>query len=182
MIWVVKVLLLVVVAVATAFADWTRLSFDSKGGGEDRPTAQPLRYFIKYPSLHDVSGDFCYLCTEKQRRAAAKKEIVRADVLFLGRFNGRAVYDILYYFDNDPKPAWKSLVVEKGRGKFGEVLQVHEVSAAGAGIIHSKPITAGAEQLICSRDNCDRPGCCEACFRIERTDPYRVDVPPSEEH
>jgi hypothetical protein len=88
--------------------------------------------------MHDVSGDFCYLCTERQRLAAAKKERVRTDVLFLGRFSGWAVYDILYYFDDNQKPSWKSLIVERGNGKYGEILQVHEVSGGAGGIFHSR--------------------------------------------
>ena len=173
-----KTLLLTVLMIAPAFADWTRVCFDGKGGGEDKPAPQPFRYFTQLPSLHDVSGDFCYLCTETQRRSAAKKEKVKADVRFLGRFSGRAVYDILYYFDNRQKPSWKSLIVQRDRGAYSEILQVHQISLEG--ISHSRLTMLGDEQLICARDNCDRSGCSGACFRIERTEVYRVDIPPSE--
>jgi hypothetical protein len=39
--------------------------------------------------------------------------------------NNREIYDILYYFDDEEEPRWKSLIVESGVNRYGEILQVH---------------------------------------------------------
>jgi hypothetical protein len=118
------------------------------------------------------------LCSDERKLAAAKKQKVRADVLFLGRVNGRAVYDILYYFNDDPKPNWKSLVVQRSGDRYGEVLQVHDYTREG--IHHSTLVKEGDQQLIYAVDNCDRSGCSSVCFRIDRDGPVFVDIPPSD--
>lgn len=105
-----------------AFANWSRTIISGKVLEDDKPQSETLQYFTQYPSLHDARGDFCYLCTEEQR-LAAKKEKVRSDVSFLGRVNGREVYDILYFFDDEEQPRWKSLIVESGVNRYGEILQ-----------------------------------------------------------
>jgi hypothetical protein len=123
---------------------------DPKGGGEDRPRPQTLRYFTEYPSLHDAS-DWCYDCTEEQRKSKAHKERTRSEVRFLGRLNGRKVYDILYYFDDEKEPRWKSLIVQLKRDLYGEVLQVHIVSPTD-GVRHSMLVRGENSPLVCVRE------------------------------
>lgn len=159
-----------------AFANWTRTVSSGKGADDDKPQPQTLQYFIQYPSLHDASGDFCYLCTEEQRLAAAKKERVRSDVSFLGRVNGREVYDILYYFDDEEGPRWKSLIVESEVNRYGEILQVHPVVES---VRHSELDKVGREQLVHAIDDCQRLGCSETFYRIGHDGPVRVAAPVS---
>jgi hypothetical protein len=118
------------------------------------------------------------LCTEDQRLAAAKKERVRADVSFLGRVNGRGIYDILYYFDDEEEPRWKSLIVESGGNRYGEILQVHPVLVTDR-VRHSELVKAGKEQLVHAIDDCQRLGCVERFYRIGPDGPVRVSEPAS---
>jgi len=108
-----------------SYADWTRLVVSPKGGLFDEPEAETLDYFTRYPSLHDNGGDFCYLCTEARRLEAAKNQKVRIDPKFLGRIKGRAIYSLLYYFDGDPDPSWRTLLVQKQADMYMEILQTH---------------------------------------------------------
>jgi hypothetical protein len=154
---------------AFGVVDWTRIAYDPKGGGEDKPAPHTLSYFTQYPSLHDTY-EYCSGCTAEQTQAAARKDRVRSDVRLLGRWNGRSVYDILYYFDDENEPRWKSLIVQKSSGLYGEILQVHMVNPPDP-IRHSYVVRKG---LVCARDNCDRTGCIAPCFRIDAEGPVYV--------
>jgi len=171
-----RIWLLALIVGIPAFANWTRTVSSGKGNHEDKPQPETLQYFIQFPSLHDASGDFCYLCTEDQRLAAAKKEKGRADVSFLGRVNGREIYDILYYFDDEEEPRWKSLIVERGLNRYGEILQIHP-GTGGQRVRHSELDKVGKEQLVHAIDNCERLGCIESFYRIGPDGPVRVPAP-----
>jgi hypothetical protein len=117
------------------------------------------------------------ICVPKtQRLAAAKKENVRADFSFLGRVNGRATYDILYYFDDEEEPRWKALIVERAPNRYGEILQVHPVTGK---VRHSTLINLGKEQLVYAIDDCERFGCMEKFYRIGPDGPVQAAGPVS---
>ena len=163
-----------------SYADWTRLVVSPKGGLFDEPEAETLDYFTRYPSLHDNGGDFCYLCTESQRFEAAKKQNVKVDKKFLGRIRGRAIYSLLYYFDDDPDPSWETLLVQKQGDMHGEVLQIHPTypSSITGGLKHPELIKVRNEQLIHSVSDCYRRYCREFYFRIGTDGPVSLLAPP----
>jgi hypothetical protein len=144
----------------------------TQGRWRGQAGSHPLQYFTQYPSLHDAY-EYCYGCTSEETQAAARKDRVRSDVRLLGRWNGRSVYDIFYYFDDEKEPRWKSLIVQRRGGLYSEILQVHQVNPPDP-IRHSQVVRKGTSQLLCASDNCDRSGCIAPCFRIDAEGPVYV--------
>lgn len=170
-----KVLLLILCFALTANAQWPRVVITPKGGQVDAPPSQPLKYFTELPWLRDEGGEFCYLCTPEERLAQAKAAVARADVQFvakIGRFN---VYDIFYYFADDPTPGWKSIVVQTGADRYQEIY--HDQPNEGIPI-HSFVVRAGKEPLLCVVDNVFRWDEQEDCFWFSATGAVRVDFSP----
>jgi hypothetical protein len=171
----VKPLLLAVLIAGPALAEWPRLVITAKENRVDKPEAHTLAYFTEYPWLRDENGDFCYLCTEPQRRAKAKEEKARAEVRQVEELNHSTVFDVFYYFGEDTRPAWKSTIVQTGPDLYREIY--HDQPNEG----QPNPsflVKAGNEALLCVRDNVYRSDAEEDCFWFATSGVVRLDFTP----
>jgi hypothetical protein len=101
---------------------WKRHVITAKLDRFDAPEPHPLTFFTRYPSLLDEDGDFCYLCAEPQKLAAAKlaKQPV-AEVHFVGVINVFGIYDVFYRFHTEGAVDWKSILVKTGTNLYREI-------------------------------------------------------------
>ncbi|MBI2686478.1 MAG: hypothetical protein HYX27_09200 [Acidobacteria bacterium] len=170
-----KPLLLVVLMAAPSFAGWPRSVITPKGDRVDKPKAHDLEYFTAYPSLRDEDGGFCYLCAEEKRLEEAKKEKARAEVRRIGKLSGFTAFDVFYYFGEDPRPAWKSIIVQTGPDLYQEIY--HDQPNEG----QPNPsfiVKAGNAALLCVADNVYRWDAEEDCFWFGPTGVVRLDFSP----
>jgi hypothetical protein len=171
----VKPLLLALLMAAPSVAEWPRFVITPKGDRVDKPEAHDLKYFTEHPSLRDESGDFCYLCTEEQRLAEAKKDKAKAEVRKIGKLSRFTAFDVFHYFGEDPRPAWKSIIVQTGSDLYQEIYhdQPHEGQPNPSFIVK-----AGKELLLCVADNVYKWDAEEDCFWLGTKGVVRLDFSP----
>jgi hypothetical protein len=119
----------------------------------DKPGTHSLSYFTKYPGLRDVDGDFCLGCSPEKKLAAAKAQKARTEVKLVGTIQGLAIYDVLYFFDDEPEPQWKSILVRTGPNRYREIWHYQKIQG---GIWPSFLVKAGNQTLLGLDDHCYR--------------------------
>ena len=171
----VRLFLLLVWFALAANADWPRMVITPKGADVDTPAAQPLKYFTEFPWLRDEDGDFCYLCKPEERLARAKAEKARADVKLVGKIGRFTVYHIFYYFGEDERPGWKSIIVQTGPNAYREIYhdQPNEGQPNPSFLVH-----AAKEPVLCVVDNVYRSDVEEHCFWFNGVGVVRIDFAP----
>jgi hypothetical protein len=116
-----KFILLLVAVVLPVAAEWDRQIITPKGVRMDTPKPHPLSYFTRYPGLRDEDNDLCYLCPPEKRLAEAKQRKARGEVRLVGKIRGYSIYDVLYFFDEEPLPRWKSILVRTQPNQYREI-------------------------------------------------------------
>jgi len=172
----VKTLLLALLLALPAAAQWQRLVITQKDLWTDRPEPHALDYFTKYPLLRDESGDFCYLCSSEKRLEEARKAKARAEVRVVGKLNGNTAYDVFYYFEDEQKPAWKSIIIQTGPDSYREIY--HDQPNEGEPV-PSFIVSAGNDPLVCVLDNVYRLDAEDDCFWPEANGIVRLDFKPA---
>lgn len=105
-----KLILLTIAVILPLTAGWERKVLTAKGDRIDTPQHHPLSYFTRYPLLRDEDG-FCFVCSPGKRLLLARQKKVRTEVRVIGVIRGFSIYDVLYFFDGEKRPGWKSILV-----------------------------------------------------------------------
>jgi hypothetical protein len=147
-----------------------------KGGWTDTATPHPLEYFTNDPFPRDDGNDFCIACTLEDKATIHLKKKSSSKVQPVGTLEGFKIYDVFYYFDDDPRIAWKSLLVESKRNQFIEIYHLQPTQATiGASFI----IQAGGATLLSTKDPIPGTGAFsyETYWEFDKTTgPVRVDI------
>ena len=156
-------------------AGWERQVITATGIRQDTPAQHQRSYFTRYPSLRDETGAFCPLCSPEKRLALARRQKEKAQVRLVGSIGTFSVYDVLYFFDDDPKPEWKSLLVRTELEAYREIW--HYQSNEGE-IYPSFLVHTGDQTLLGLKDDCYRQDIIEQYFSLGSEFPVRVDLNP----
>jgi hypothetical protein len=122
-------LLLVLACATCADAQWKRWVISANRDWFDTATPHPLEYFINDPFLRDDGGDFCTRCTPEDKATIHLTRKGSAKVQPVGTLEGFKIYDVFYYFDDEPKIAWKSILVEVKPSQFIEIYHLQPTLA-----------------------------------------------------
>jgi hypothetical protein len=139
--------ILAVLLVIPAAAEWRRHVLTAKDGWFDTPQPHPLAYFVRDPFLRDDGNDFCISCTPGEKATLYLKIKSRTDVQRIGVLNGFALYDVLYYFGESDSPDWKAVLVKVGPDQYREIFHVQRTQV-DEHVGPSRFVNAGQEQLL----------------------------------
>jgi hypothetical protein len=170
-----KLILLSILWVLPLAADWQRLVLTGKGERFDTPQPHSLSYFTQYPSLRDEDGDFCSGCAPEKRLALAKQQKERAQVRLAGIVRGFAIYDVLYFFGEDKKAGWKSILIRTQPGQYREIFHYQRNEG---GIWPSYLVKAGTETLLGLQDDCYKQQTIQEYYWFGGAAPARIDFKP----
>jgi len=169
----VRSFLWVLLLAAPAAAEWPRLVIYEKGTRVDRPESHPLRAFTEYP-WRTLSGDICYPCSP-ENLAWARAQKARTDLRSIGTVNGFPVYDLFYYWHEEPRPGMKSILVQTGVDTYREIY--HDEPNEGDPL-PSFLVSAGSDTLLCLKDNVYRSDVEDDCFWFGKDGVVMLDFTP----
>jgi hypothetical protein len=170
-----KFLLLLVVMAIPSAAEWERRVITPKGERMDTPKPHPLSYFTRYPWLRDEDDELCFPCPPEKKLAAAKQKKARGDVRLVGRIHDFTIYDVLYFFDENAAPDWKSILVSKEPDKYHEIWHYQRNEG---GVWPSFLVNVGQDTLLGLEDDCYRQEVLQEYFWFSEDGPVRVDFSP----
>jgi len=150
----VKLAVLTTISGCLFAAGWERQVMTATGIRQDTPPPHPLSYFTRYPSLRDETSAFCPLCPPRKRLALARQQKENAKVRLIGNIGNFATYDVLCFFGDDDKPAWKSLLVR------------------------TELVRLGSQTLLGLKDDCYRQDIIQQYFWFGSGFPVPVDLNP----
>jgi len=158
-----------------AVAGWQRLVETPKDSRVEKVSSHPLEYFTRTPLLSDGSGEFCYRCTPEKRDVEARTARARTEMHQVGRWHGLPVLDLYVIDQGKEEPYRKSVLV---RRKANEYVEVYQVQPNLGAIQPSFLIAIGREELIGTRDDCQRFGCNEKYFWLAPDGPAALNFEP----
>jgi hypothetical protein len=173
-----RVFLLLLLVAPALDAAWERVVMTGKGEFVDKPGAHSLSYFTQYPGLRDVDGYLCIGCSPEQTLAAAKAQKARTEVKLVGTIRRFTIYDVFYFFDDEPEPQWKSILVRTGPDQYREIWHYQKIQG---GIWPSFLVNAGNQTLLGLDDHCYRLVRIQEYFRITESGVTRIDFSPISE-
>jgi len=129
-------------------AQWWRSVNTGKGTWIDVPAARPMSYFRVDAALRNDSGrDECSRCTAAEKTAKVREGGVRVKVTRAGMIAGFPIYDVFYYWREETAPAARSVLVERGAGRYHELYYQQRVQD-DATIERVFFLNAGKERLL----------------------------------
>lgn len=158
-----------------AAAEWQRHIITPKGERFDTASPHLLSYFTRHPSLRDLDNDICPLCSPEKRVALARKQKERAEVRLVGYIRGFAIYDVFYFFGEEPDPDWKSILVRTQPGKYREIWHYQRNEG---GIWPSYLVKVGQETVLGHEDDCYKQDILQEYYWFGKGRPVRIDFSP----